>query len=185
MSSMRMSTLMLSGVQTWGQRLASPLSKLRPSWIAYHHTFGQAGSGDVHDEEGPGEELAAHYERRRGWQPLMRNTIVNLGLCHALHNSTKNMQNSLGHWKEFLDEVKLLHQLIGHPARKVRFVEEVFGGSDMYDYAYKTIKSFSATLYEERWGELGTYFKEARPARELVLLYWDERKYCQIGRAHV
>jgi len=39
------------------------------------------------------------------------------------------MQSALVCWPDFLNDLKTLHALIGHPSRRERFVEKVLDGT--------------------------------------------------------
>ena len=144
--------------------------------------------GVMHSDVDDGDEAHIHgygEPRCNHARPLMQGTIVVPGVCHAIHNATKDMQSALVCWPDFLKDLKTLHALIGHPSRRERFVEKVLDGTNMYDQGKRELHGFSASLYEERWGEIGSYLQHARAAREIVFQHWDERKFCgrEVARA--
>ena len=93
---------------------------------------------------------------------LMPQALRVLGVCHAIHNCSENLNTALSQFDDFLGKLKLLHKFLGQPKRRGRFVEVVLQGKPAYNVVKPLFASFSGTLYEHRWGEVASYLKKAQ-----------------------
>ena len=138
-------------------------SFLRPSRLQV-----SSEDGDFCEEE-PGLGLCAAKP-----EALMPKALHLPGFCHAVHNCTQNLNSALAKFDRFLEQLRVVHKLLSSPMRRSRFVEVVLQGTPVYAVGKELFHRFSRALYEERWGEIATYLKKARPLYVFLKLYWDE-----------
>ncbi|CAE7033133.1 unnamed protein product [Symbiodinium sp. CCMP2592] len=108
---------------------------------------------------------------------LMPAAIHLPGVCHAVHNASANLNSALSYFDDFLSKLRVVHKFLGSPSRRDRFVEVVLQRKPSYDVGKSLFKSFTKTLYEERWGEVASYLKSAQSLFTFLRLHWDEVAY--------
>ena len=77
----------------------------------------------------------------------------------------------------FIEGVEALDSLIGKPRKRDRFVEVVLAKTEHYAEGKVLFRSFSATLYRERWGEVASYLRQAWPLLRFLRQFWDQVAY--------
>ena len=79
----------------------------------------------------------------------------------AVHNASANLSSALSYFDDFMSKLRVVHKFLGSPSRRERFVEVVLQGKPSYNVGKSLFKSFTKTLYEERWGEVASYLSSA------------------------
>ena len=108
---------------------------------------------------------------------LMPAAIHLPGVCHAVHNASANLNSALSYFDDFMSKLRVVHKFLGSPSRRERFVEVVLQGKPSYNVGKSLFKSFTKTLYEERWGEVASYLSSAQSLFTFLRLHWDETAY--------
>ena len=73
----------------------------------------------------------------------------------------KSVPESMDHWDTFFTYLKIIERLLTHLGRRERMVARCVMGTLFAEYE-KELLTFSAHLYEPRWGE-ATAGSEANP----------------------
>ena len=99
------------------------------------------------------------------------------GICHAVHNGTKQLDRHFEHFTEWYKKVKTLDQLIGNTRRRERYVENCLGDTSFYSEGKRLFSKLSHRLYEDRWAEFTMYLDEGMPLVMHLSRHWDEARY--------
>ena len=111
---------------------------------------------------------------------FLRNAFPIPGAGHTVHNSIKGLPEALKHYTAFLEELQTIEKALTHPGRRERIVAKCLAGTPYakHDHA---INSFSATLYEERWGEVQKFCVAVVLPVAVLRRCWSEEQYEEKG----
>lgn len=108
---------------------------------------------------------------------LLPNAFRISGVCHAIHNSTKNLNDAFKGFDNFLEKLKCLYKFLGNQLRVKRFLEVVMRGTVHYDFAQKLFSKKLTSIYTERWNVLATCLKESFPLLQFLRMHWDDVRF--------
>ena len=81
----------------------------------------------------------------------LKDSVYISGPHHVLHNMTEGFDVALVHWHWFVELLKHACRLIKNRWTKHRLLEKCFSSGVGLQYA-ETIRSFSSSVYDKRWG---------------------------------
>ncbi len=90
---------------------------------------------------------------------LTSHAITVPGLLHIVDNMLHDVDTKLRWWPEFWRQSKNLERLLADNLRRSRFQAKCIEGGPFEEYS-RMFKTWSATLYEHRWGSTLAFFRE-------------------------
>ena len=111
-----------------------------------------------------------------GFRFFMDRSCTIAGIMHIIDNMLQDMHESLADWKWFHKQLKILEAFICNDPYRRRFCWTCLRGTP-FEWALPKFKTFSAHLYEARWGEVLNFLKAIVPLLPILSRAWSEQLY--------
>ena len=108
---------------------------------------------------------------------LMPRALQMSGVCHAVHNSSLNLQSAFKGFDDFLLKLKCLYKFLGNSLRVSRFLEVVMRDTPHYEHAKKLFTKKLTSVHTERWNVLAICLEESLPLVQFLRVHWDAVRF--------
>ena len=144
------------------------LKSLLPQWLQQPHIHPDI-EVDVPDADA---EILAEFSG--GMVSFLPRALIIPGALHIISNLSADISLKLLHWKEFVDQCKVLGELLCDKDRRERFSNTCIPAGHR---AAAKFVSFSGSIYEKCWGAVVAFVQKLLDVLPELREFWSDAKY--------